>query len=71
MEEIHQIPLPSDNDRFAAYAGKWVAVIRGHVAGFGNTPQEARPLARHNWPKDEPVVVHIPEQGLRLAGPAK
>lgn len=69
MEDTYQTPPTLSDDHFAPYAGKWVAVIHGRVAGFGNTPQEARLMARHNRPKDEPLVVYIPEQGLRIADP--
>jgi len=38
------------------YAGRWVAVVAGRVAGSGRTPEEARRMALHNRPKDRPTI---------------
>ncbi len=65
MEHAQQLPLNLE-DHFAPYANKWVAVVHGRVAGVGDTPQQARMIARHNCPKDEPLVVHIPAGGVRI-----
>ena len=64
METANQLPLESD-ERFAAFAGRWVAVVRGRVVGLGRTAAEARLMARRACPKDEPVVLLVPERGLR------
>jgi hypothetical protein len=42
-----------------AYSGRWVALIRDHVAGVGLTPQEAKRLAKASRPKEEPIVVFV------------
>jgi hypothetical protein len=43
------------------YAGRWVAIVRGRVAGVGRTAEEARRLAKRNRPKEEPRVLFVPE----------
>jgi hypothetical protein len=45
----------------APYAGRWVALIRGRVAGVGWTSDEARRAARRNRPKEAPEeVIFVP-----------
>ncbi len=43
----------------AAYAGRWVALVRDRVAGVGLSPQEAKRLAKAARPKEEPLVVFV------------
>jgi hypothetical protein len=43
------------------YAGRWVALVNGHVAGVGFTADEARTAAKLSRPKEEPEVCFIPE----------
>jgi len=43
------------------YAGRWVAIVNGHVAGVGFTAEEARTAAKLSRPKEEPEVRFIPE----------
>ncbi len=43
------------------YAGHWVAIVRGRVAGVGRTAEEARRLAKRNRPKEEPQVLFVLE----------
>jgi hypothetical protein len=43
----------------APYAGRWVAVVRGHVVGVGWTEKEARRAAKRSRPKEEPQVVFV------------
>ena len=64
MESAEQLPLETD-ERFAPFAGRWIAVVRGRVIGLGRTAEEARLMARRACPKDEPVVLLVPERGLR------
>ena len=45
----------------SSYAGRWVAIVRGRVAGVGRTAEEARRLAKRNRPKEEPRVLFVPE----------
>jgi hypothetical protein len=44
----------------APYAGRWVAVVRGHVVGVGWTEKEARRAAKRSRPKEEPQVLFVP-----------
>jgi hypothetical protein len=44
----------------APYAGRWVALVRGRVAGTGWTADEARRAAKRSRPKEEPQVVFVP-----------
>ena len=44
----------------APYAGRWVALVRGRVAGVGWTADEARLAAKRNRFKDEPQVIFVP-----------
>ena len=42
------------------YAGRWVALVRGQVAGVGLTPEEARIAAKLARPKEEPIIRFVP-----------
>jgi hypothetical protein len=44
----------------APYAGRWVALVRGRVAGVGWTAEEARLAAKRSRPKEEPEVIFVP-----------
>jgi hypothetical protein len=44
------------------YAGRWVALVRGQVAGVGLTPEEARVAAKLARPKDEPIIRFVPAE---------
>jgi hypothetical protein len=57
MKTARRQPTPPDLD---PYAGRWVALVRGHVTGVGWTAQEAHRAARRNRPKDEPCLVFVP-----------
>ncbi|MFB0538410.1 MAG: DUF5678 domain-containing protein [Anaerolineae bacterium] len=52
-----------DEPDLRPYAGRWVAIVRGRVAGVGRTAEEARRLAKRNRPKEEPRVLFVPEGG--------
>ena len=47
----------------APYAGRWIAIVRGQVAGVGLSPEEARRLAKRNRPREEPVIVFVSGEG--------
>jgi putative nucleotidyltransferase with HDIG domain len=52
-------PLPANppNDLdLSPYAGHWVALVRGQVAGFGRTDEEARRAAHVSRPKEKPAL---------------
>jgi len=42
------------------YAGRWMALVRGRVAGVGWTAEEARRAAKRSRPKEEPRVIFVP-----------
>ncbi len=42
------------------YAGRWVALVRGRVAGVGWTSEEARQAAKRSRSKEEPRVIFVP-----------
>jgi len=44
----------------APYAGRWVALVRGHVAGVGWTAGEARRAAKRSRPKEKPRAIFVP-----------
>ncbi len=56
--------LPRGID-LTAYAGLWVALVRGQVTGIGANAAEARLASKHQRPKDEPLVVFVSEQVVR------
>jgi hypothetical protein len=53
----------TDGLDLAPYAGRWIAIVRGQVAGVGLSPEQARRLAKRNRPKEEPVIVFVPGEG--------
>jgi putative nucleotidyltransferase with HDIG domain len=52
------VPL---SEELQAYAGRWVALVQGRVAGVGRTADEARIAAQLARPKERPQVVFVPE----------
>jgi len=50
---------PSWTD-LAPYAGRWVALVRGRVAGVGWTSKQAQQAAKRNRAKDEAHVIFVP-----------
>jgi hypothetical protein len=48
----------------APYAGRWVALVHGRVAGTGWTAEEARLAAKRNRSKEEPDVIFVPAVGM-------
>lgn len=53
----HTKPEWSD---LAPYAGRWVALVRGRLAGVGWSAEEARRAAKRSRPKEEPEVIFVP-----------
>ncbi len=53
----------SDELDLAPYTGRWIAIVRGRVAGVGLSPEEARRLAKRNRPREEAVVVFVSSEG--------
>jgi hypothetical protein len=48
-----------DWNTLAPYAGRWVAVVRGHIVGVGWTAEEARRAAKRSRPKEKPEVIFV------------
>ena len=46
----------------APYTGRWVAIVRKQITGVGLTEQQARLASKYHRPKEEPVVVFVPEE---------
>ncbi len=44
------------------YAGRWVALVQGRVAGVGLTAEAAQIAAQLSRPKEKPQVIFVPEQ---------
>jgi hypothetical protein len=68
ISAMKKLAAPID---YSVYAGRWIALVRGHVAGVGRTPDEARRAAKVSRPKDEPQVVYVPRnyrKGDKLIG---
>lgn len=53
----------TDDLDLTPYTGRWIAIVRGQVAGVGLSPEEARRLAKRNRPKEEAVVVFVSGEG--------
>ncbi len=51
----------------SAYAGYWVALVRGRVAGVGRTEEEAYRSAKAARRREEPQVVYVPPEGAGFA----
>lgn len=57
------VAASTDELDLAPYAGRWIAIVRGQVAGVGLSPEEARRLAKHNRPREEPAIFFVPGEG--------
>ncbi len=58
-----EVTVSTDELDLAPYAGRWIAIVRGQVAGVGLSPEEARRLAKRNRPREEPMVVFVSGEG--------
>ncbi len=65
MAGVPGLPAPLD---LTPYAGRWVAIVRGRVAGVGLSAEEARRMAKRNRPKEEATVIFVPSD-TRAASP--
>jgi len=68
ISSMKKLAAPID---YSLYAGRWIAIVRDHVAGVGRTPDEARRAAKVSRPKDDPQVVYVPRnyrKGDKLIG---
>lgn len=65
---------PAPKDPFQSfdltpYAGRWVAIVRGQITGVGMSEQEARLASKHQRPKEEPMIVFVPEEQTKNEKP--
>lgn len=58
------VRLPKGVD-LTAYVGLWVALVRGQITGTGTSAAGARLASKHQRPKDEPLIVFVPEDNIR------
>ncbi len=66
MPTSEPVPSPIDPLRdLAPYAGRWIALVRGRIAGVGLLPNDAYLLAKAARPKEEPMVVFVPKNLTR------
>ena len=59
---LAEVTASPDGLDLAPYAGRWIAIVRGRVAGVGLTPKEAHRLAKRNRPREEPMVVFVSDE---------
>jgi hypothetical protein len=45
------------------YAGLWIAVVDGRIAGVGRSARTARLAAKRSRPKDDPIVLRVSDDG--------
>jgi Family of unknown function (DUF5678) len=50
---------PGPETDLSPYEGKWVALVRGQVAGVGQTAESARRAAKRTRPREEPLVLWV------------
>jgi hypothetical protein len=61
--KLAEVTTSSGKLDLVPYAGRWIAIVRGQVAGVGLSPDEARRLAKRNRPREEPVVAFVSNEG--------
>jgi tRNA nucleotidyltransferase/poly(A) polymerase len=52
--------MPDDPQALSAYAGRWVARIRGRVVAQGGTPEQALYAAQKSRHKEKPEILYMP-----------
>lgn len=50
--------IPADNN--SAYAGRWVARVRGKIVAQGGTPEQALRTSQHIRHKEKPEIIFMP-----------
>ncbi len=53
---------PTVEPDLTPYAGRWVAIVRGSITGVGLSKNDARLASKHQRPKEEPIVIFVPEE---------
>jgi tRNA nucleotidyltransferase/poly(A) polymerase len=52
--------MPDDPQALSAYAGRWVARIRGRIVAQGGTPEQALHAAQKSRHKEKPEILYMP-----------
>lgn len=66
MTEEHPVEKPIPQEELTAYAGRWVAVADGRVAGVGKTAMAAERLGRRNRVREKLHVYFVEKPGGEL-----
>jgi hypothetical protein len=52
--------MQNDTESTSAYAGRWVARVRGRIVAQGSTPEQALIAAQKSRHKERPEIVYMP-----------
>ena len=52
--------MPDDPQAASAYAGRWVARVRGRIVAQGGTPEQALHAAQKSRHKEKPEIIYMP-----------
>src|SRR5574339_553997 len=52
--------MPDDPQTASAYAGRWVARVRGRIVAQGGTPEQALRAAQTSRHKEKPEILYMP-----------
>ena len=52
--------MPDDPQSASAYAGRWVARVRGRIVAQGGTPEQALRAAQQSRHKEKPEIIYMP-----------
>ncbi|MCI0553406.1 MAG: DUF5678 domain-containing protein, partial [Anaerolineae bacterium] len=52
--------MSKDSQATSAYAGRWVARVRGRIIAQGGTPQQALQAAQKSRHKEKPEIIYMP-----------
>jgi len=52
--------MSDDSQAASAYAGRWVARVRGRIIAQGDTPEQALHAAQTSRPKEKPEIIYMP-----------
>src|SRR5262245_21886635 len=52
--------MQDDSESASAYAGRWVAKVRGRIVAQGGTPEQALHAAQKSRHKEKPEIIYTP-----------
>ena len=52
--------MPDESQASSAYAGRWVARVRGKIIAQGDTPEQALHAAQKSRHKEKPEIIYMP-----------